>query len=71
MNRAIAIGCLGSKTVFINVPRAEAIRRYLVDNPEYSDDIERIEGGLAPNWGDINIKEFEFEDEFWTYDIGA
>lgn len=55
-NRLVVIGFLGGKCCYLNVSKAEAIRRY-----EKSE--EYIVGG-----GGVNVEEFEFDDEFWAYD---
>jgi hypothetical protein len=57
-NRAVLIGCIGIKTVYINVCREDAINRYVAAHPEFADEIG--EPGM--------IREFEFIDEFGVYE---
>jgi hypothetical protein len=38
-NRAVLIGCIGIKTVYINVSREDAIKRYVAANPEFAHEI--------------------------------
>ena len=57
-NRAVLIGCIGIKTVYINVSREDAINRYVAANPEFAHEIG--EPGM--------IREFEFIDEFGVYE---
>ena len=55
MNRLIHIGWLGIQSCYLNVDRAEAIKRFIADgNPEPQDS---------------EIDEFEFDDEFGAYDV--
>ena len=51
-NKLIVIGWMGVKTAYLNVPREEAINRYMQSRNVTSEDIE----------------EFDFEDEFGVYD---
>jgi len=60
MTTLVSIGYLGSKRVYINIPREEAIRRW-----------EASEGESVDKWLN-NIDVYEFEgDEFWAYDVGG
>lgn len=57
-NKLIAIGWMGCITCYLNVPREEAIRRYLAEN--------LIDGkDLVENY----IHEFEFDDMFGAYSV--
>lgn len=58
-NKLITIGWLGIRTAFLNVSREEAIRRYLQKNPEDADVADKL------------VHEFEFDDEFYTYEADA
>jgi prefoldin subunit 5 len=60
-NKLIVIGWLGMKRCYLNISREEAIERYKKD--------EEI---LEEEWVEIeeDIKEFQFEDEFYAYDAG-
>lgn len=51
------IGYLGGKTCYLDIPLEEAKRRY-----EKSEETS-INGEF------IDVKTFEFEDEFWAYDV--
>lgn len=59
MNKLVVIGWLGCKKAYLNITRDDAIRRWAQANPgaNYGDDS-----------GDVDISEFEFEDEFSVYD---
>ena len=57
-NTLIVIGCLGAKTAYLNVARTEAIKRFVNANPEY-EELVKIPG---------LVSEFDFVDEFETYD---
>jgi hypothetical protein len=65
-NKLISIGWLGIKRCYLNVSREEAIRRFVRDecdgNPEITDET------LTK---DRLIEEFEFDDEFYAYDVGG
>ena len=65
MNTLVVIGWLGLSRAYLNVPRAEAIKRYwAAENPnDPVDEAYLIQHKL--------IKEFTFDDEFWVYDVGA
>ena len=58
-NKLIAIGYLGCQTVYLNVTREEAIRRY-----READGMEEHE-----ILKDDLITEFEFTDEFTAYAV--
>lgn len=55
------IGWMGTKTCYLDVPREDAIRRFLRDNPEHSPD--EVDPQL--------VEEFEFDDEFHAYSAWA
>ncbi|GJE78050.1 hypothetical protein [Methylorubrum suomiense] len=57
MNRLVVIGWAGVMRAYLNVPREEAITRYVQDEGE-------------PPAAD-QIKEFEFTDSFGVYDAWA
>ena len=54
-HKLIAIGYMGDRRVYIDLTRAEAIRRY-----------EASEGERV---SDHPILEFSFDNEFWAYDV--
>jgi hypothetical protein len=56
-NKLVAIGYMGCKSVYLNIDKEEAIKRYCA-----SEDII-VEQFEEP------IREFEFEDEFGAYDV--
>jgi hypothetical protein len=58
MNRLIVIGFRSDKKAYLNVPREEAIRRYLLEHPEDETDVR---SGLI-------VDVIDFEDEFYVYD---
>ncbi len=58
-NRLISIGWMGVKQCYLNVPREEAIRRYLADCPNEGPEV------VAEGY----IEEFEFDDEFGAYAV--
>jgi len=60
MTTLVAIGFLGCKRVYIDVPLEEAVRRY-----EASESYV-VDGGFIT----AEIHEFE-GDEFWAYDVGT
>lgn len=62
-NRMISIGWLGVKTVYLNVSREEAIRRYKEADPDSLIEEEYLKRN------DL-IEEIEFDDEFTAYDVG-
>lgn len=57
-NKVISIGCLGTFHNFVNVPMEEAIKRHnaIWDQPELT--------------SADSIMEWEFDDEFHSYDGG-
>lgn len=69
-NKLIAIGYLGVKTCYLNVPKEEAIRRYVeaeMHGFETSAEIAQMRQETAASL----VEEFEFEDEFSAYDVGV
>jgi len=66
MNKLIVIGWLGTRTVYLNVTREEAIRRYATD--EMIPDLKKAAAYIEEN---KLLEEFEFVDEFWAYDVSA
>jgi hypothetical protein len=60
-NKLIVIGWMGTKMAYLNVPREEAINRFMKSNFTSRQDIEVFDF----------VREFEFEDEFGTYDAWA
>jgi hypothetical protein len=60
-NKLIVIGWMGVKTAYLNVPREEAINRYMQSENVTSEDIEDFDF----------VQEFDFEDEFGVYDAWA
>lgn len=58
-NRLVVVGFLGSNQCYLNVPRDEAVRRYLIQSAQ--ENYFPVEGQ------DLFVEEFEFEDEFWAY----
>lgn len=54
-NKIVSIGYLGFKRCYLNVSKEEAIRRYIEAEGELQGDVE----------------EFEFVDEFYSYDGGS
>ena len=61
-NTLVVIGWLGNKSCYLNVPREEAIQRYLEHNRPYAETREALEHH-------DKIQEFEFEDQFGAYDV--
>jgi hypothetical protein len=62
-NKLIVIGWMGVKTAYLNVPKEEAINRYMKSN--FGTPRSANQEDLA----DFDfVQEFEFEDEFGTYD---
>lgn len=59
MNTLISIGWLGVKSCYLNISLEEAKSRYLKDNPEEADCLDR-EGFVGS---------FQFEDEFLAYSV--
>lgn len=57
MIKLVAIGYMGDMTVYINLSKTEAVRRYNVENNEVIDE------------NSPNIIELEVEDSFSVYDI--
>lgn len=57
-NRLVVIGWVGSKRVYLNVPKEEAIQRYL-----------QYQGQKELCGEDIEV--YEFDDEFEAYSIWA
>lgn len=64
MNKLIAIGWLGNRTVYLNVSREEAIRRYAT--AEMIPDLGEAEKYVTKN---KLIQEVEFDDEFSAYSV--
>lgn len=60
-HKLISIGYLGSKRCYLNVNDHEAIQRYCFSESMTSKQFDENE--------DIQIDEFEFDDEFCAYDI--
>ena len=64
MHTLITIGCTGDRTAYLDVPREEAIRRFIVKKNE----------GMPPDCQSTEldtherITEMAFIDEFQTYD---
>ncbi|MFD1143734.1 hypothetical protein ACFQ4C_21580 [Larkinella insperata] len=67
MNKLVVIGYVGQVTAYLNVERAEAVRRYRLANPG--------EGSPDPtdsHWdGKSKVEEILFEEQFGGYDIFA
>lgn len=58
-NILTSIGMTGYARVYLNVELEEAKRRYrITENREPNDPLT-----------DVSIKNIEFEDEFWTYEV--
>lgn len=57
----VAIGWLGAKHVYLDVPLEEAKRRYAEANKDWS--------GTPYMPEDTPVEMFEVEDEFWAYDV--
>ena len=57
-NTLVIIGWVGGKRAYLNLGKAEAIRRYLEDEPEDEENIGWI--GF--------VQEFPFDDTFCVYD---
>jgi hypothetical protein len=69
MNKIIAIGFTGSKAVYLNISRVEALERYAREHGDsYIDKY-----GELKYWRDsidsYYIEEFEFNDEFNAYAV--
>lgn len=59
-NRLVLVGMMGDRRAYLNVSRDEALRRWKAAYPhDYIDNPES------------DIKEFEFDDEFWVYTADA
>jgi len=56
-NSLVVIGRTGSMRAYLNLPRAEAVRRF------------RASEGWDPETNEA-VTEFRFADEFWAYDAG-
>jgi len=56
--KLISIGFIGDKTVYIDISKEEAIKRYDKENPEYT----VVENSLS-------VEEIEIKDSFNVYDI--
>ena len=56
--KLISIGFIGSKTVYIDISKEEAIKRYDEENPEYT---------VIKN--DLSVEEIEVKDSFHVYDM--
>ena len=56
--KLISIGFIGSKTVYIDISKEEAIKRYNKENLEYT----VVENSLS-------VEEIEIKDSFNVYDI--
>lgn len=63
-NRLITIGFLGDISCYLNVPKEEAIARYVAENPSYA---KYIDNGDFKDF----IGEFYFDDKFWAYSACA
>ena len=61
-HRLVVIGWLGNKTCFLDMTRAEAIKRYQEMNPPL------FEGDTSSKPLPDLIDEFQFEDVFSAYD---
>ncbi len=55
-HKLIVIGFMGIKRAYLDIPREEAIRRYMGDDTSPFDE---------------PVEEFEFENEFGVYDAWA
>lgn len=58
INTVVSIGCLGNIYNYVNVPREEAIKRYLARNDD--EELGRSD----------HVQEWTFTDEFISYDGG-
>lgn len=56
--KLIAIGHLGSYTVYIGLTKNEAIQKYNQENPSY-----KVEEN------DLSVRELDVNDKFYVYDI--
>ena len=65
MNKLISIGSLGNKNCYLNVSMEEAIERFCKSEEYTKEEFkEYIEDRFL-------IDEFEFEDEFYAYEVGT
>jgi hypothetical protein len=70
MNKLIAIGFTGTKRVYLNITKSEAIERYIAENSE------SFVGGRGDSqyWRELPedspyIEEFTFDDSFDAYAV--
>lgn len=69
-NKLVVVGWLGVKKCYLNVPREEAIDRYVkseLAGYETPEQIQKMRKDVAAMW----TEEFEFDDEFSAYDAWA
>jgi len=59
-NKLVIIGWMGIKTAYLNMSKEDAIKRYLIDEPD-------CESFDMPGF----VECFEFDDEFGVYDAWA
>ncbi|MBI4020717.1 MAG: hypothetical protein HY369_00575 [Candidatus Aenigmarchaeota archaeon] len=57
-HRLVVVGLIGLKRAYLDIPREEALRRYMESEHEFT------EAKIADN-----VLEFEFTDEFGVYDV--
>lgn len=58
MIKMIAIGFVGDYTVYVNIDKDEAIKRFNIENPDYTVELQNLD-----------VQELEIEDVFYVYDI--
>lgn len=63
-NKLITIGWTGTKRCYLNVPREEAVRRFVKSEMYGYETTEEI----ALTTAESLVEEFEFDDEFGAYD---
>jgi hypothetical protein len=63
MNKIISIGWMGEQRVYLNTPRDEAIKKFANSESNYQ---HCSEAEISDHY---TITEFEFENEFYVYDI--
>ena len=59
-NTLVYIGFTGDYSCYLNVPKDEAIKRYLIENDWVTQDE-----------AEASTKEFTFVDEFYAYEVGS